>query len=354
MEEELKPCNVGLVTKTENQCHLKTYSSVQILHSINSFSTEEVRLLRFRIDNYFSLEDTICSFHKYKYLDYFSSYMSKCCDPFKMHKKSITGSNLRSMSLRFCNETLNKIMIKLKPGDKICVNCENKIIKIINLENEISAKEESNVTKATDLVAVQEVDEIDQEVGPSISQLQPPEREKRKSFLKAENLIQNRSVTVLSGQSYDSTSAESSSIYTTRSDDLSKIDNITEILGIPPFKKLKLSKNKLETKSIDLVQTVCNKLSKKISSAFDVNISTNEINFKDLQADSLSFKQLIENLQKNFQSTKYVSEKLFYLALLPKDWSYTQILKYFDCSYYMYNQLQKYNYNVCKYNFYRI
>ena len=56
-------------------------------------------------------------------------------------------------------------------------------------------------------------------------------------------------------------------------------------------------------------------------------------------------------MQKGFKSTKSVSEKLLYLALLPKDWSYTEILKYFDCSYYMYNQLRKYNYNICKSNF---
>lgn len=117
MNEVLENCNIGLLAKTE--CHLSSYTQKKCIHKLESVPEEDTSLLKFRIDDYHRVsKGTICEHHKKLYLDYFSSFKYKCCDPFKKHKKNI-NTNLRILKLEICKSALEILLLKLAPGDKV-------------------------------------------------------------------------------------------------------------------------------------------------------------------------------------------------------------------------------------------
>lgn len=228
MEEEQTPCGIGLLTQTTDDCYLLSYSNKKILYNINTFATEEILILRYRVDEYFSSDnDTICNHHKSKYLDYFDKDKVCCCDPFQKHKKFITSS-LRSLTLKFCCDTLKNIVIKLKPGEKICRFCELDLKKLVYPED-----------------SLQKNNELDEDIGASISQHQP---ENRKRCSRGEQMLTTK-ISCLSGMTESSSGDTdgSSSLFTTRSNDWSTVEDVVDLLGVPAIKcqKRNWKKNQL-------------------------------------------------------------------------------------------------------------
>lgn len=80
-----------------------------------------------------------------------------------------------------------------------------------------------------------------------------------------------------------------------------------------------MSKEKLEKKSIELVQDVCHNFSKKLSNSLHIGLLSGKIDFNNLVEHSLSYQDIISNLQTAFENTKITAEKLLYLVLLPKN-----------------------------------
>ena len=137
-------CTIGMTTNS-GDCHSTAYSKCKTVYNLKTFTQADIELLRFRVDNFSPAgDDTICHYHKCKYLDYYSAqYGRYCCDPFKKHKKFIK-ENLRALDLETCQDYLSAAFIKLIPGQQICVNCQKAIT--IEVEKYHETKKEASPT----------------------------------------------------------------------------------------------------------------------------------------------------------------------------------------------------------------
>ena len=115
----LDVCTIGL--RLMKPCHLKTWTRKTGIESIGGFNPEEMRLLEWRTNLKLELDGTVCLHHKNDYLDKFSDKFSKCCDPFKKHKRSkLPISNLHTIKLEEA-EQFNMLSMDLVPGIKVCL-----------------------------------------------------------------------------------------------------------------------------------------------------------------------------------------------------------------------------------------
>ena len=82
-----------------------------------------------RSDHVFSPHDYICLHHEQLYINKYSNWQLKCCDPWQLHKKTISYKYLKALSeieAKAIN-TLLKLSGKffIKPGQKLCYDCFN-------------------------------------------------------------------------------------------------------------------------------------------------------------------------------------------------------------------------------------
>ena len=77
-----------------------------------------------RSDHVFSPDDYICLHHEQLYINKYSNWQLKCCDPCQLHKKTISYRYLKALSKIEANavNTLLKLSGKfsIKPGQKLC------------------------------------------------------------------------------------------------------------------------------------------------------------------------------------------------------------------------------------------
>ena len=77
----------------EVDCHKKSYPlQRQGLVTTSTLSLEEQKVLHICVLEASSMEGllgTICFFHKYYFLEKYAKLEKKCCNPFKIHNKSI-------------------------------------------------------------------------------------------------------------------------------------------------------------------------------------------------------------------------------------------------------------------------
>ena len=81
------------------------------------------------VDHVFSPDDYICLHHEQLYINKYSNWQLKCCDPWQLHKKTISNKYLKALSEIEPNavNTLLKLSGKfsIKPGQKLCYDCFN-------------------------------------------------------------------------------------------------------------------------------------------------------------------------------------------------------------------------------------
>lgn len=310
-ENRLDECTVGTHTKTE--CHSTRFSIHMALNNLDELSKDDLCLLHYRIKDFKRTNGTICNFHKCRYLSYYLLLVYKCCDPFNKHKK-IIETDLRIISIktsRIFSEMFHK---KLVPGDKLCRNCEF-IIK-------------SNLCENTTIVAAENKEQ---------------EILQGNDDLPAEGIVTHPNEPISAPESQQSTRNvevnSSGSNYQSESQELQLFDNILKEFNIPNLKPQKLSKDRLAKKAETLIYTLLPKLGEKFSKFYDIEMPqfTNTIT-ENIGQDSFALKNIIASLQIRFQHLKTISEKIQLLSLLPTEWKFAQIQKYFECTYYMCRQ----------------
>lgn len=321
MEEEIANCDVGTITKTP--CHLDYYTNQKNLYKLDSLSVEDIKLLKYRIDNFHTISNgQICDHHKQIWLHRYSSSKRKCCDPFNKHDKTIS-SDLRILSIEICENILKNLLIKLIPGDKVCKRCESLLKTKINSEE-------------TNLQSLQSSDLADV-ASCSNMQLRQSTRIKteEKSSVCGPILPESQSSTSSIGSS-------KSSDFVTLSQESTVIDKVLTALDLPCFKNQPLFKTRRLNYAENVVTDVCKLFAEKLSHVSGVTIEVPGAVYNNIFEDSIILKKLIINLQKEFERTKLISKKLEYLALLPIDFNRNKIQQYFNCTNYMYLKLSEF------------
>lgn len=123
-------------------CKKKATQPIEIL------SENDLTLLKLRTESSSELK-TICLHHQCVFLKKYEFLQKVCCDPFKKHKSSI-NKTLRAVTVEQCKIISSK-GYKVKPGQKLCASCRNKILKV----EKIAKSVESSLTAQDE-----EVDEV--------------------------------------------------------------------------------------------------------------------------------------------------------------------------------------------------
>ena len=116
-----RKCSVGELIGDSDTCHKTNYCKTFGLTDIASLTNEIQELLRLRTEATFEINSTICFHHKASLITRYETLQKQCSDPFKMHVKRITKA-LRVVDIETAKQ------LKIKPGQKLCVNCRKKAI----------------------------------------------------------------------------------------------------------------------------------------------------------------------------------------------------------------------------------
>ena len=219
----------------------KTFSTNDALFSLDELHFSDLYLLQCRIDGFNKISTgVICNHHRKKYLDYYSTYQDKCCDPLNRHKKSIK-KDLRIISIEKSNIFYSFFKKKLIPGNKLRKTCENSINS--NLSGSSSHVEVENETLHVE-------DNLDQN---------------------KINQSESQQSNISSKISYSNTDS-SGSIYKTSSHELESLINLCEELNVPPLKKQKLSEDRLKKRAQKLILNLLPKLIQKVSKVYNTDV----------------------------------------------------------------------------------
>lgn len=127
----------------------------------------------------------------------------------------------------------------------------------------------------------------------------------------------------------------------TVSQNKNKLDTILTSCGLETFHRLKMNSHDLVKKGEFILQKVLNTTSDAIEDSNNITLPRFS-NLKLKANESSWFRSMILNLKSKFEddSTSY-NEKIGLLTVLPEDWSFKQIIQYFDCTWYMFKESQK-------------
>ena len=82
----------------------------QTLLSTDTLKDENKELLKIRVEAVCNVDvnlDTICTFHKYRFIDGCSRSYKSCCDVLDTHKKALRNSSLHVISLTWSHKVRN-------------------------------------------------------------------------------------------------------------------------------------------------------------------------------------------------------------------------------------------------------
>ena len=94
--ESITNCFVGIFL--QDTCHQTKYTKKQGLRSVIELETEARNFLQVRADHVYSPDDYICLHHEQLYINKYSIWQLKCCDPWQLHKKTISYKHLNALS----------------------------------------------------------------------------------------------------------------------------------------------------------------------------------------------------------------------------------------------------------------
>jgi len=101
--------------------------------SVDQLDAMDVKLIAYRTGLDEDKIQTICYHHKLTLLTQYEWLEKRCCNPFKTHKKQITGG-LKPISVEMADKAKAKLV--LIPGKKLCPNCRTQIRKLLSDEEE--------------------------------------------------------------------------------------------------------------------------------------------------------------------------------------------------------------------------
>ncbi|GBL74436.1 ARL14 effector protein [Araneus ventricosus] len=145
----MEKCSVGKFTHSD--CHLLNYVNRKAIQAIEKLSETDLNLLKLRTDSNYELK-TICLHHQSVFLKNYEFLQKVCCDPFKKHKTTIKKM-LRVVTVEQSRIILYK-GFKVKPGQKLCASCRNKLLKIkqideSNVQNSLNTEDEDHDVEFT-------------------------------------------------------------------------------------------------------------------------------------------------------------------------------------------------------------
>ncbi|GBM94862.1 hypothetical protein AVEN_141441-1, partial [Araneus ventricosus] len=156
----MEKCSVGKFTHSD--CHLLNYVNRKAIQAIEKQSETDLNLLKLRTDSNYELK-TICLHHQSVFLKNYEFLQKVCCDPFKKHKTTIKKM-LHVVTVEQSRIILYK-GFKVKPGQKLCASCRNKLLKIkqideCNVQNSLNTEDEDHDVEFTPAELLQKRNEI--------------------------------------------------------------------------------------------------------------------------------------------------------------------------------------------------
>ena len=93
-----RECSIG--KSLQEECHKLKYSRKVGLVSIGELEEQARELLEIRTDKRYDADIyTICFHHKQKYITKYSDWQLQCCNPWKLHKKSVSYRSVKTIAL---------------------------------------------------------------------------------------------------------------------------------------------------------------------------------------------------------------------------------------------------------------
>ena len=114
----MNECSIGL--QLNEDCHRTTYGKV-VKYNNEEISDDLKYVLSKRCEIEESKLSDICSYHKQRYIQYFSERQRSCTNPLNIHKKPITKGHLFTITSEFAR------LHNLVPGKKLCYRCKDTI-----------------------------------------------------------------------------------------------------------------------------------------------------------------------------------------------------------------------------------
>ena len=99
---------------------------------IKHLDKPELKLISLRCNSELTSEN-LCKNHYNKLILNYEFYQRVCCDPFRLHRKSVK-KNLRPINLELYESS--KSVCELIPGNKVCNSCRLTIAERMSLEEE--------------------------------------------------------------------------------------------------------------------------------------------------------------------------------------------------------------------------
>uniref|UniRef100_A0A6P7F2F6 Uncharacterized protein LOC114325877 n=1 Tax=Diabrotica virgifera virgifera TaxID=50390 RepID=A0A6P7F2F6_DIAVI len=241
--------------------------------------------------------------------------MKSCCDPFDCHTKNIT-TDLRVLNLETFEKGFDFVKFKITPGQKICKRCESTI------RSQLKSEKDIPIAIAEELVSDACSSNVDMRVSERMV-------EKEKVDYTEENFTSDS----------QSTHTSVGSIFTTFSQEANKVNTVLESLALPTMRNQQFYKTKRVVDAENLIDDVCKTFTGMLSKSENINISIPDPICNNTLEDSSVLRQILINLQKEFENEKDIYKKILILSMLPKDWSSSKISKHFRCTDYMLKKL---------------
>ena len=144
MDSNKFKCYIGKCL--DDCCKYDSHTKSEEIYDFQELSEEDQLLLECRVPN-ISVKN-ICSYHKSRYLKYYSSYQTSCCDPYNKHEKKRTN-NLKSITLQLHLDYKQVTKQNIVPGKKVCGTCYNELLIITK-----PVRDERDATHSVSLITL--------------------------------------------------------------------------------------------------------------------------------------------------------------------------------------------------------
>ncbi|KAL7303635.1 hypothetical protein TKK_0003781 [Trichogramma kaykai] len=366
----------------KDECHKDIYRAHQSTHKVSSLPEEEMKLLYLRVPGLQEIEEkSICDYHYRKYITYYSANYSKCCDPWKNHRKNVT-QYLRIINLDFAEKVKQACNIDIVPGQKFCSNCQKRLSVIVekfeidrlfcidpfqrhrskidddlrNLTREyidhLKENHDLNLTvehkvcrncrsslnyeirgsKQSSTVKEEDVEEDSSSTASSASSTTSSEDSASTASSDSPppnktNSLKTNKVSDKKKQKCTKSSSTSASELNTRKRHLK---DIFDVFDIAPVKRPRVPDKRLLQKGLKIVQKIASQVSETFQDVYNVKMPKLDRIYQ-WHNESIWLKKMIRNMQIKYRVSSY-NERISLLTFLPDDWSLKQINEYFHCS----------------------
>jgi len=160
-------CIIAKLEDQNEQCHKNTWANNQEYKSLSELSKEEFDVLVWRsglkqkiLEKTATVEtsDYVCLHHFFKFVKYYESKQTKCCDLFSLHSNLSQKRKRKLIKLPMGSHVINlDLAIKLSvqnynavPGKKLCRNCWTKLTELSTSDSSVSISSDEFNYQATD------------------------------------------------------------------------------------------------------------------------------------------------------------------------------------------------------------